>query len=247
MSQQISFQELQTLKAALEEMARRSEQGGHIRKWFQEDTPFSIENYPKHKAFFDAGAAHRERLFMAANQVGKSTAGGYEVSCHATGLYPDWWEGRHFDHPCDIWVAGDTNETTRNILQNKLLGYPESAIGTGMIPGDRIVQVRRKQGTSDAIDTVRVRHESGGESIIGFKSYDQGRRSFQGTVKDVIWLDEECPQDVYNECVVRTMNADPPRGGLVLVTFTPLQGLTEFIQRFMKEAHREFMAAEVRI
>jgi terminase large subunit-like protein len=44
-----------------------------------------------------------------------------------------------------------------------------------------------------------------GVSYLGFKSYDQGRRKFQGTGKHVIWLDEEPPADVYEECLLPLM------------------------------------------
>jgi len=111
-----------------------------------------------------------------------------------------------------------------------------------MIPGNLITQVRRRPGIPDAFDTIRVKHVSGGESILGFKSYDQGRRSFQGTGKDWIWLDEECPEDVYNECLLRTMTTE----GRLAVTFTPLQGMTMFIQEFLKDAHREAEAEGMR-
>src|SRR6185437_13083066 len=44
--------------------------------------------YPKQVAFHGAGAKHRERLLMAANQSGKTLAGGFECAMHATGRYP---------------------------------------------------------------------------------------------------------------------------------------------------------------
>jgi hypothetical protein len=53
---------------------------------------------------------------MAANRVGKTEgAGGYEMTCHLTGRYPDWWEGRRFSGPVRAWAAGKTNETTRDV------------------------------------------------------------------------------------------------------------------------------------
>lgn len=234
-SNQMTIAQMERLKAALQEQLRRQEEGGHLHRYFLDEGPFRYENYPKHLEFFKHGAVHRERLFMAANRVGKSVGGGYEVTCHATGKYPHWWEGRRFDHGTNIWVAGDTGQTTRDILQNELLGFPNGPIGTGLIPGEDILEVRRRAGIPDAVDTVRVRHVSGEESIIGFKSYDQGRRSFQGTGKHVVWLDEECPQDVYGECLIRTMTTN----GIILVTFTPLQGMTMFIQDFLKDAQRQ--------
>jgi hypothetical protein len=66
--------------------------------------------YVRQREFHEAGALHRERLLMAANQSGKSLAGGMETAIHATGLYPEWWKGRRFDKPTVGWVAGTTNE-----------------------------------------------------------------------------------------------------------------------------------------
>ena len=232
---QMSHSDLENYKAALAEQARRKEYGGHLQQWFLDEGPYRYVKYPKHLEFFNAGSMHRERLFMAANRVGKTITGGFEGVCHATGIYPHWWTGKTFDHPTEGWVAGDTGQTTRDILQDTLLGFPTGPIGTGMIPGDLITQVRRRAGIADAIDTVKIRHVSGGESIIGFKSYDQGRRSFQGTGKHWIWFDEECPQDVYGEALIRTMTTN----GMMFVTFTPLQGQTKFIQDFMKDAFED--------
>ncbi len=73
-----------------------------------------------------------------------------------------------------------------------------------------------------------VKHVSGGVSVVQFKSYDQGREAFQGTEQDGIWLDEEPPMDVYTECLLRTMTND----GCIMVTFTPLRGLSTVVQSF---------------
>lgn len=56
-----------------------------FRRWFVPGSPFSIENLPKHKAWFAAGASYRERYFSASNRTGKTVAGAYEVALHATG------------------------------------------------------------------------------------------------------------------------------------------------------------------
>jgi phage terminase large subunit-like protein len=50
------------------------------------------------------------------------------------------------------------------------------------------------------------------------KSFDAGRRTFQGTECDLVWLDEEPPQEVYTECLLRTMTSD----GCIMATLTPL-------------------------
>jgi hypothetical protein len=153
---------------------------------------FRRELYPKHMEFFAAGATHMERCFMAANRVGKTRAGACEMTYHLTGLYPPWWTGKRFDHPIDAWACGSTGQTVRDTVQAELLGKvgpdknprPEDRIGlgTGMIPLRYILKVRPQAGgVADAIDRAFIQHVSGGTSILGFKSYSQGRKSFEGT------------------------------------------------------------------
>jgi phage terminase large subunit-like protein len=198
--------------------------------------------YPRHLEFFRVGATHRERCFMAANRVGKTFGGGgYELACHLTGQYPAWWEGRRFNHPISAWAAGDTYETTRDIIQLALFGSVTGAEGNrkgfdgrGIVPGDTIGAVTWRQGVADLADTVRVKHAGGEWSVLGLKSYDQGRRKFQGTAKHVIWLDEEPPLDVYGECLIRTATTD----GIVLMTFTPLLGISDVVLEFMPAEQR---------
>jgi hypothetical protein len=83
------------------------------------------EPYPKQIAFHTAGAHHRERLLMAGNQLGKTYAGGAECAYHLTGRYPEWWEGRRFDHPVRAWAGSKGSEATRDGIQRILLGEPK--------------------------------------------------------------------------------------------------------------------------
>ena len=207
-------------------------------KWqnlFPDEGPLRRELYPSLLEFFKAGAKYRELLALFGNQVGKTTGAGFEVSCHLTGRYPHWWEGRRFDHPIDAWAAGDTNETTRDIIQKKLLGGiafngPRKCFdGVGVIPYDCHGEPKFKMNAGDLLDHIKIKHESGGWSHLAFKSYDQGRRVFQGTTKHLIWLDEECPMDVYGECLIRTATT----GGMILLTFTPLLGMSEVVKSFL--------------
>lgn len=202
-----------------------------IDKWFVPGTPFSIENCPKHKAFFDAGATYNERIFMAGNRVGKSIAGAFEASCHATGVYPSWWNGRRFDEPTYGWVIGATARATRDTAQKEMIG-PVGAWGTGMIPKDKLGKYWALSGVPQGIDLIQVKHVSGGWSIIGFKNYEQPITALFGVKLHWAWLDEECPQEMYNEVLLRTMTTD----GIVFDTFTPLQGLTPMVVRFAEKA-----------
>ena len=193
----------------------------------------AYEPYPKQREFHDAGAEHRERLFMAGNQLGKTWAGGFEVAIHATGKYPAWWAGRRFDGPTKWWASGVTGESTRDNPQRILVGPPqrEAEWGTGSVPGDAIVTAQRARGVPDALDSVVVKHVTGGESVIVFKSYEKGREKWQGETLHGIWFDEEPPLDIYTEGMTRT-NAT---GGIVMITFTPLLGMSEVVRRFLNE------------
>lgn len=209
-----------------------------ITAYFQDEGPLRRELYPKHMKFFEAGAQYRERALVAGNRTGKTDAGGYELTMHLTGDYPAWWIGKRFERPIQAWAAGNTNTTVRDILQSKLLGRLTRAkgdddlvtgLGTGMIPGANILSTRPRSGIPDAIEIVYVKHKSGGTSQLHLKSYEQGREAFEGTEKDVIWLDEECPEDIYTECLIRTMTTN----GVVYLTFTPLYGLTQVVMKFL--------------
>lgn len=213
------------------------------RIYYPETGPLRRELYPKHMQVFEHTAIYREICMQAGNGCGKTEGvGAYLVEKHASGIYPDWWPGKVHTQPTDIWVAGDTKETVRDITQTKLIGDVAKvgldALGTGMIPRHLMVDKngeftgKFRQGTNYACDFVRVKHASGGYSTIGFKSFDQRRESFQGTEKHLIWLDEEPPMDIYLECLMRGRTV----GGQILLTFTPLSGPTEVVKSFSKAA-----------
>ncbi|MDX1555812.1 MAG: terminase family protein [Xanthomonadales bacterium] len=209
--------------------------GRKLWTYFPDTGPLRRELYQKHLEFFNAGAGHRERIFSAGNRVGKTeSAGLYELALHMTGLYPDWWQGRRFEQPVRAWAAGDTNQTVRDIIQAKLIG-PDGAYGTGVLPRDLITSVSPKAGVPGAIEIIRVQHASGGISMCIMKTYEQGRKAFEGTEQHVILLDEEPPLAVYAECLLRTMETASFPGGIVLLTFTPLQGLSDVVLQFMPD------------
>jgi len=94
-----------------------------------------------------------------------------------------------------------------------LVGPPkiEDEWGTGLIPGDDLLEWSRRPGTADALDGVVVQHwrnvgdaalprwHKDGLSTLGFKSYEQGRRKWQGETLDFVGFDEEPDEDIYTE------------------------------------------------
>jgi phage terminase large subunit-like protein len=220
--------------ALLREVNRRAGQR-LLTTIFPDSGPLCRAKYPRHMQFFRDGATHSERVFMAANRVGKTVGFGAELAYHLTGDYPTWWDGKRFNRPIRALASGDTHETTRDILQLKMLGgttdKPEN-IGSGLIPGEKITGIVARPHVKGAIERATVRHKSGGESEIWLRSYEQGRIIFQGFELDVFWPDEECPEDVYEEGQVRLLTVN----GISALTFTPLNGLTKLVQSIQTRA-----------
>lgn len=188
--------------------------------------------YLKQLEFHALGETKTERLLMAGNQQGKSFSGGMEVAMHLTGQYPDWWCGRRWDRPVIGWASGVTGNSVRDIVQAHLIGTPwPQGMGTGAIPKDCILDYSMSRGLADTVDTVLVRHVSGGVSQLAFKSYEQGREKWQGTTLDFIWYDEEPPKEIYTEGLARITAT----AGMVFMTFTPLKGMSEVVRTFLQE------------
>lgn len=214
---------LNTLKAA-----------EHIRRFRKLDfyTP-----YPKQQEFHARGVAKRERLLMAGNQQGKTYSGAAEMAFHLTGEYPTWWIGRKFDHPVKVWVCGESSVLVRDQPQSLLCGTPgvESDRGTGLIPKESLKDWSLARGVTDAYDTIQVVHKTDGVvdgiSTATFKSYEQGRQKFQAATLDALWLDEECEEDIYQECLARITATR----GMLYMTFTPLKGRSKVVIRYMDE------------
>lgn len=216
---------METMEGAVRRLTRN-----RISTYF--DTPQIRAAYSKQMEFFRLGKEFQERGFFGGNRSGKTVAGTYEDTLHLTGQYPDWWNGYRFKRPTECWAAGDTGKNVRDILQAAFLGKPgdDAAQGTGMIPGDLILRTTPKHGIADGVESVFVRHvPTGGVSTLQFKSYDQGRVAFQGTSQDVIHLDEEPTIDIYTESLLRLMT----RNGLLILTETPLLGVTKLMLQFM--------------
>lgn len=220
-----SAEDLEKLKGQL--IAERAKRLTERKLW-------SYKPYAKQADFHERGAEFRERLFMAGNQLGKTWSGAYEMAMHLTGEYPDWWKGRRFDRPVVAIAGSESTELTRDAIQRLLIGPPASEAdwGTGAIPKANIAGTNRRNGVANALDSVTIRHKSGGNSTILFKSYDQGRTKWQANTVDIVWFDEEPPPDIYSEGLTRT-NATK---GMVFLTFTPLLGMSEVVRRFLNES-----------
>lgn len=196
----------------------------------------AFKPYEWQKKLLNSSKENRQTLLMAANRVGKSYTGAANVAYHATGLYPDWWEGHKWQEPIEIWVAGVSAESTRDILQNELLGPPDNPElrGSGMIPRECVGEPTRKPQVPNAIQSILVKHHTEGVfdgwTRITFKAFEQGEAKFMGKSVHEIWLDEQPPDGLFGQCITRTATT----GGNVTMTFTPEDGVTQVVHQFTK-------------
>ena len=198
--------------------------------------------YPFQESFYNASKTHQRRFLCAANRVGKSYSESMEIAMHLTGKYPEWYDGHRFQYPILCWAVGITGDSTRKVLQKELfgtsMGKDVAAIGTGAIPRD-CVDFKNLEKDGHRILNCKIKHfdENGvedGWSTLEFRSTQQGEHVLMGATVDYIWLDEEDPyrsMEIYAQCVTRTSTTK----GLVTITATPENGLTELVDAFMKD------------
>jgi phage terminase large subunit-like protein len=192
----------------------------------------------KQKEFHRMGNFYGERCFMAGNQLGKTLAGACEASYHLTGMYPEWWSGMRFTRPVTLWACGVTSEVIRDSIQLLMCGNIEkNQLGCGTIPRYKIGGSQNAYGVANCLDSVTVKHVTGGISTCKFKPYSRGREKFQASTIDIIWFDEEPPVDIYGEGKTRTNNGQ--FGQTVMLTYTPLLGMSTVTEMFLKDPSEE--------
>lgn len=193
-----------------------------------------------HSNYIAAGVVH--------HNTGKtSLVGRYLLPVWLTGDYPDDWEGRRWERPIVAW-CGSTDWTT-NIdgCQRALLGdvhkgkehagiaYWDKSAGAFIppgIPAEAIDKIEMNPHVKGAVSRVFIKNKFGGTSEVRFISYLQGRERLQAGKIDVAWPDEEPPEDVNTELSARTIDS----GGLSILTFTPLKGISEVVKSFIGDA-----------
>jgi len=130
-----------------------------------------------------------ENYFIAANRAGKSEALAYCVAQLAR-----FGTKESPNQPTSGWVISLDAPSSRDIIQPKIFdnGFVPPGV-TPFIPDHDINEWR----VSDQVLLLK------NESIIGFKSSESGRLKFQGAGQDYIAEDEEQPESIHEEAVIR--------------------------------------------
>ena len=165
--------------------------------------------------FMESCFNNRESWAFSGNRAGKSEAGGNVIVSMATGEYPVHVYGGqrelgiHWRHRPGqkFWVCSESTEVQRDTVQLKILRW---------LPKKYIKKIIKE--AKGALDQIILQDNT----TIAFKNYEQDVDKFAGADVDAIWFDEEPPQDIYKECLMRTID----RGGHIFGTLTPVNGLT---------------------
>lgn len=150
-------------------------------------------------------------IFCAGNRSGKSTAGAVELAWALTKNYPDWFpQERRFKGAIKARVATDKFFKIDAVIEPKLNEY---------LPKEEIWRIKRSpQGYMMKLIT-----KDG--SYVEFLTMEQDLMAFEGQDLDFFWGDEP----VERRRFIASQRGLVDRGGLTILTFTPL------IEPWMKE------------
>ena len=157
----------------------------------------------------------RIRLVHGGNRSGKTELGAVETLRRA------------LEAPCEIWAVTTDYGTSVEVQQAKIFKYlPRTPTGA---PDPALLNYAVYSPENGFTNRV-LRFANG--SLLRFHSCDQQRRRLQGTSLDFVWFDEEPAEDIFKECLMRTLD----RSGRVLLTLTPLSGLNWIYRRLYLRA-----------
>ena len=177
-----------------------------------------IEYYNKDVVHEKQMAFHRclkrNRWVFGGNRSGKTECGAVEAVWMARGIHPFRKNRKNVEG----WVVSVSREVQRDVAQRKILQY----LNPDWIEDVVMVSGRSKNPDGGIIDYISIKNVFNGLSRITFKSCEMGREKFQGASLDFVWFDEEPPEDIYDECLMRVLD----KRGDVFGTMTPLKGMT---------------------
>ena len=161
---------------------------------------------------------------IGGNRSGKSEAGAMLAVAFAAGKKEKWvrdWlaingldEDLIQEEPGNVWVSSLSYADGLSYLRPKL---------------DLYLPHGTKRYFWSSQNQARAVLPSGG--VITCKSSDSGAEKYQGASIDFAWLDEEHPEEVYSEVLLRLVD----RCGICLLSLTPVKGLSWIQEKFINQ------------
>ena len=186
----------------------------YFRPW--EEQQVAIKQFTKNVKVFG---------LLGGNRSGKTILGAFIAVAWALGKdyfrdEPAWEWVQHLPipegRPRNIWIVGLDFGVLRDVLWYEKLRHGKNH--PPFLPDDPTVITKVSDGD------FQVFFSNG--SLITGKSADSGREKFQGASIDLVWIDEEVEEDVYDECYMRTSDC----GGKILLTLTPLTDINSGVR-----------------
>jgi len=157
----------------------------------------------------------KQAVAKGGNRTGKTHIGALTACVYLLGkdyfIGSDLWEHiKDIPVPEDrgrtIWAVGvDFEAGIKSVIWPKLKMFLPRGENTGLV-------------WRDYEKTVEFTDARGFTSVLRCKSAESGRTKFQGASIDLIWEDEEIPEDVHDECYQRTIDC----AGHLIITCTPI-------------------------
>lgn len=146
-----------------------------------------------------------EKFIFGGNRSGKSFTIMYVLACLAAGIYRIRGRAK-LKRRYNVWISSlDANLTKQVIIPLMRKVVPEEWLS-----------INENRNYADIKSSVGIHVH------IDFKSVDAGREKYQGASVDMIFLDEEHPKDIYDECLMRILDVK----GQIITAMTPLKGQT---------------------
>jgi len=152
--------------------------------------------------FLEQAGNYKARIALGGNRIGKTMMGAYECWLAITGRHPF----RQFPQNGKCWICATDFGKMRDINLPKFEMFMPSNY-----------KVESHYGKQDRIWWISG---EGREWKVQFKSAEAGRRAFEGDDIDIMWFDEEMPEEIYTECMMRLID----RQGIWFMTATPVLG-----------------------
>lgn len=149
----------------------------------------------------------RGKLFIGGNRSGKTVGGAVEAIWRATGKHP--FRPVKQAPTRGRVVSVDFINGVEKIVRPEIARW---------LPSSEIMGGSWDAGYDKELRTLTL--DNG--STIEFMSYDQDLDKFAGTSRDWVWFDEEPPQDIWLECLLRLVDV----AGDWWITMTPVDGMT---------------------
>lgn len=192
------------LRIKKEKLRRRKENGIYYFKPWEDQAPVMK-------------CGSRIILVSGCNRGGKTYLGSALATLGALGKHEPWKGRWPAGEKLRIWIGSDTHDTNRESFVPIL---------EKLVPKD---DWNPKYGSHETL--IRNTFQKGTE--FAFKSYEQGRKAWQGAKVHIVVLNEESPEEIFDEALLRGAGCN----GVIIICMTAIKGATWVYRRLW--IHRE--------